>query len=160
VARPPRLRFIRARNGNDDHGPGGRDPQSRVGASDGLVGLTLGLVRILDARGRSPHVRSSRPPTVRPRGRGSLPRLPAERSPDGARLKFKRRSFARRQQAGRLPFVARQTLTVALTAAQPDVDGLFVPRPTRVTEPTRKMLPPGLEPGLWVSAAGHRAAGL
>jgi hypothetical protein len=27
----------------------------------------------------SPNVRSDRPPTVRPRGRGSLPRLPAER---------------------------------------------------------------------------------
>jgi hypothetical protein len=41
-----------------------------------LVGLTLGQVRSFDARGRSPHVRSSRPPIVGPRGRGSLPRLP------------------------------------------------------------------------------------
>jgi hypothetical protein len=39
------------------------------------VGLTSGLVD-LDARGRSPHVRSRRQPTVRPRSRGSLPRLP------------------------------------------------------------------------------------
>jgi hypothetical protein len=31
---------------------------------------------ILDARGRSPNVRSSSQPTVRPRSRGSLPRLP------------------------------------------------------------------------------------
>ena len=43
---------------------------------DYLVGLTLGQVRSFDARGRSPHVRSSRPPIVGPRGRGSLPRLP------------------------------------------------------------------------------------
>jgi hypothetical protein len=42
-----------------------------------LVGPTLGRVAILDARGRSPHVRSGRPPIVGPRGRGSLPRLPA-----------------------------------------------------------------------------------
>src|SRR5260221_9926209 len=42
-----------------------------------VVGLTLGRFAILDARGRSPDVRSSRPPIVRPRGRGSLPRLPA-----------------------------------------------------------------------------------
>src|SRR6266446_3366549 len=42
-----------------------------------LVGPTLGRVAILDARGRSPYVRSSRPPIVGPRGRGSLPRLPA-----------------------------------------------------------------------------------
>ncbi len=39
------------------------------------VGLTSGLVD-LDARGRSPHVRSRSQPTVRPRSRGSLPRLP------------------------------------------------------------------------------------
>src|SRR5258708_33524308 len=37
----------------------------------------LGRVATLDARGRSPHVRSGRPPIVGPRGRGSLPRLPA-----------------------------------------------------------------------------------
>src|SRR5258706_6489439 len=43
---------------------------------DYLVGLTLGQVRSFDARVRSPHVRSSRPPIVGPRGRGSLPRLP------------------------------------------------------------------------------------
>src|SRR5882762_4139811 len=42
-----------------------------------LVSPTLGRVAILDARGRSPHVRSGRPPIVGPRGRGSLPRLPA-----------------------------------------------------------------------------------
>jgi hypothetical protein len=42
-----------------------------------LVGPTLGRVAILDARGRSPHVRSGRPPIVGPRGRGSLPRFPA-----------------------------------------------------------------------------------
>jgi hypothetical protein len=42
-----------------------------------VVGLTLGRFAILDARGRSPDVRSSRPPIVRPRGRRSLPRLPA-----------------------------------------------------------------------------------
>ena len=30
---------------------------------------------LLDARGRSPHVRSSSPPIVRRRSRGSLPRL-------------------------------------------------------------------------------------
>src|SRR5216684_5802209 len=42
-----------------------------------LVGPTLGRVATLDARGRSPHVRSGRPPIVGPRGRGSLPRLPA-----------------------------------------------------------------------------------
>src|SRR6266853_3031088 len=39
-----------------------------------LVGPTLGRVTILNARGRSPHVRSGRPPIVGPRGRGSLPR--------------------------------------------------------------------------------------
>jgi hypothetical protein len=40
-----------------------------------LVGPTLGRVATLDARGRSPHVRSGRPPIVGPRARGSLPRL-------------------------------------------------------------------------------------
>src|SRR5262249_4610184 len=46
------------------------------------VGLTSGLVD-LDARGRSPHVRSRRQPTVRPRSRGSLPRLPYAASVGG-----------------------------------------------------------------------------
>jgi len=62
---------------------------------DYLVGLTLGQVRSFDARGRSPHVRSSRPPIVGPRGRGSLPRLPCycqgERGADkmpGKRVQF------------------------------------------------------------------------
>src|SRR5262249_1153357 len=39
---------------------------------------------ILDARGRSPHVRSSSQPIVRPRSRGSLPRLPYAASVGGA----------------------------------------------------------------------------
>src|SRR6267378_6230388 len=58
---------------------GAEDQRSFIVAgdiSDYSVGLTLGQVRSFDARGRSPHVRSSRPPIVGPRGRGSLPRLP------------------------------------------------------------------------------------
>ena len=50
-------------------------PDSIMCAENRRVGLTSGLVD-LDARGRSPNVRSSSQPTVRPRSRGSLPRLP------------------------------------------------------------------------------------
>src|SRR5712672_3087386 len=62
---------------------GAEDQRSFIVAgdiSDYSVGLTLGQVRSFDARGRSPHVRSSRPPIVGPRSRGSLPRLPCNDS--------------------------------------------------------------------------------
>jgi hypothetical protein len=55
--------------------------------SDCSVGLTLGQVRSFDARGRSPHVRSSRPPIVGPRGRGSLPGYLATVKANAARIK-------------------------------------------------------------------------
>jgi len=62
-----------------------------------LVGPTLGRVAILDARGRSPHVHPGRPLIVGPRGRGSLPRLPAFGRPTpaptpAAAALFRRRS--------------------------------------------------------------------
>ena len=64
-------------NSMDTPGPEFRRFQRKSDTYRQAVGLTLCRIAILDARGRSPDVRSSRPPIVRPRGRGSLPRLPA-----------------------------------------------------------------------------------
>src|SRR5260370_10067 len=55
---------------------GAEDQRSFIVAgdiSDYSVGLTLGQARSFDARGRSPHMRSSRPPIVVPRSRGRSP---------------------------------------------------------------------------------------
>ena len=77
---------------------------------------------ILDARGRSPDVRSSRPPIVRPRGRGSLPaqsrleQLAADRpiSPEVLAILRSRHDY----RAGRSPDPTSNELEAALAAAE------------------------------------------
>ncbi len=107
-----------------------------------LVGPTLGRVAILDARGRSPHVRSGRPPIVGPRGRGSLPRLPAVG--DGVRRSaYSRQKSLKQQRAASCQAAGSSTARSLLPWNHLALfDGGLATRSTRRSAHLHGLLPP------------------